>query len=53
MSREYLRLQYRNALLDHKLGRPGAIDELARIMKTATVLHGFEFADELARMNGD
>lgn len=50
MSREYLRLQYRNALLDHRLGRPEAIDELARIVRTATVFFGFEFADELMAM---
>lgn len=50
MSREYLKLQYRNALLDHRLGQPEAIDELARIVRTATVFFGFEFADELMAM---
>ena len=50
MSKEYLRLQYRNALLDHRFGRSEAIDELARIVKTATVMYGFEFADELMEM---
>lgn len=50
MTKEYLRMQYYNTLLDHKLGKPGAIDELARIVKTATVFHGFDFADELMAM---
>lgn len=47
MSKQYLRELYRLALLEHKLGIPVAIDELARITKTATVLYGFEFADSL------
>lgn len=47
MSKQYLEELYRIALIEHKLGIPGAIDELARITKTATVLYGFEFADSL------
>ena len=50
MTKEYLTLLYRNALLDHKLGDPDAIDELARIVRTATVFFGFEFVDELMAM---
>ena len=47
MSEQYLKDLYRIALIEHKLGLSGAIDELARITKTATVLYGFEFADSL------
>ena len=47
MSKQYLTELYRIALIEHKLGLSGAIDELARITKTATVLYGFEFADSL------
>lgn len=51
MSREYLKLQYRNALLDHRLGRPDAIDELARITELGTYIYGFDFADELKEVS--
>ena len=47
MSKQYLTELYRLALLDHKLGVPGAIDELARLTKTATVLYGFDFTYSL------
>jgi len=47
MSEKYLSELYRLTLLEHKLGMPGAVDELARLTKTATELYGFEFADSL------
>lgn len=47
MSQQYIAELYRLALLEHKLGIPGAIDELARLTKTATALYGFNFADSL------
>ena len=55
MSKQYLAVLYRLALIEHKLGMAGALDELARITKTATVLYGFEFADSLRaiRIEGD
>ena len=52
MSKEFLRIQYRNALLDHKLTcNERTLDELARIIWFATVVHGNVFADELMEMN--
>ena len=47
MSESYLRELYRLAMLEHRIGIPGAIDELARITRTATILYGFEFTDSL------
>ena len=47
MSESYLRELYRLAMLEHRIGIPGAIDELARITRTATILYGFEFAYSL------
>lgn len=51
MSEQYLAELYRLALIEHKLGMPGAIDDLARITATATVLYGFDFADSLKEIN--
>ena len=47
MSKEYLAALYHLAMIEHRLGIGGAIDDLARITKTATMLYGFEFADSL------
>ena len=47
LSESYLRELYRLAMLEYRLGIPGAIDELARITKTATILYGFEFTASL------
>ena len=51
MSKEYLRIQYRNFLLDLKLGKPGSTDALKRTVELATLMYGFRFADELRCMN--
>lgn len=53
MSKEYLRIQYRNFLLDLKLGKPGSIDALKRTVELATMIYGFRFADELRNMNDE
>ena len=53
MSKDYLRLQYRNYLLDFKLGKPGSIDALKRTVELATLMYGFRFADELKGMNNE
>ena len=51
MSREYLRLQYENYLMDYKLCKPGSLDALKRTIELATLIYGFRFADELKEMN--
>lgn len=51
MSKDYLRLQYRNYLLDLKSGKPGSTDALKRTIELATLMYGFRFADELMEMN--
>lgn len=51
MSKEYLMIQYRNCLLDLKLGKPGSMDALKRTVELATLMYGFRFADELMEMN--
>ena len=51
MSKDYLRIQYRNYLLDLKLNKPGALDALRRTIELATLIHGFRFADELKEMS--
>lgn len=53
MSKEYLAALYHLAMIEHRLGIGGAIDELARITKTATLLYGFEFADSLREEGND
>lgn len=53
MSKDYLRLQYRNYLLDFKLGKPGSIDALKRTVELATMIYGFRFADELMEMKNE
>ena len=53
MSKDFLRIQYRNYLLDLKLGKPGSIDALKRTVELATLIYGFRFADELRGMSDE
>lgn len=53
VSKEYLILQYRNFLLDLKLGKLGSIDALKRTVELATLMYGFRFADELRGMSDE
>ena len=53
MSKDFLRIQYKNYLLDLKLGKPGSTDALKRTVELATLMYGFRFADELRSMNDE
>ena len=54
MTQEYIKELYRLAILDYRTAanqeaKNKALDELARLTKVATELHGFDFADSLRK----